>query len=187
MDFTNKSIPRFTKVITLSVFFILYLAVLWFSFNSKGIYLDGHFYKKSANLTTVTYTCRNPFAHHKKIVLQKQVDKSVITIDGSQQITVNKDSSWQQTAGSTDAFVTETDWVYIAQQKAETTRGNARKQPYFIVFIIYILFALSKIFSAKIYEFFFRGKAAGEKYYKIFDIVFDAVTAVVLIYFILPL
>ena len=39
---------------------------------------------------------------------------------------------------------------------------------------------------AKVYEFIFRNRAAGENYYRIFDIVFTFVTAAVMIYFILP-
>jgi len=187
MDFINKYIPRFNKVIALSVFFVLYLVVLWFSFTAKGIYFDGHFYKKSANLTTITYICRNPFASHKKIVLQKQVDISVVTVDDTYEFTVNKDGSWQQTDSTGIDIAPGFDWNVIAHQNAETTRGNARKQPYFVVFVVYALFVLSKIFSTKIYEIIFKGKAAGERYYKIFDIVFDVITAVVLIYFILPL
>lgn len=187
MGFKNKFSSRFAKTVALSVFFALYLIVLWFSFTSKGIYLDGHFYRKSANLTTITYTCRSPFASHRKIVMQKQVDTAVITVDENWKITVNADGSWQQTAGEDNIFISETHWDNIASQTAETTRGNAKKQPYFIVFLVYALFVLSKIFSTRVYEFLFRGKAANESYYKAFDIVFTIITSIVLIYFILPL
>ncbi|MBQ7283653.1 MAG: hypothetical protein IJW74_02195, partial [Oscillospiraceae bacterium] len=90
MGFNNNKLSlNFSKKIILALFLVLYLIVFWFLFFTKGIYVDGHFYKKSANLTTITYTCRNPFADYKKIVLQKQLGGAVITIDDAYILTVN--------------------------------------------------------------------------------------------------
>ncbi len=187
MDFNSKSGLKLIKIIRLSLFFAFYLVILWFSFSSKGIFVDGHFYKKSANMTTVTYTCRNPFADFRKIVLEKQVDKSVIRLDDSYTLTVNNNGgvSIEGNMGP-DGNLPDAHWDLIASQSAESSRIAATHQPYFIVFIVYGLFILSKIYSTKVYEFFFRNRAAGESYYKVFDIVFTAVTAAVMIYFILP-
>ena len=186
MDFNNKPTMKPGKTLLLSVFFVLYLAILWFSFSSKGIMADGHFYKKSASMTTITYTCRNPFAQHKKIVLQKQVDKNIITVDDTFTVTVTKDGTIEKNAGMPDDIFALTDWVAIADQSTEASRAASTHQPYFMVFIVYGLFVLSKIYSTKVYEFLFKNRAAGENYYKVFDIVFTVVTAAVMIYFILP-
>ena len=181
---SNKHTLKFTKTILLALIFALYFVILWFSFSSKGIYLDGHFYKKSANLTTVTYTCNSPFAQYKKIILEKQVDKTEITIDSSHTITIDNDGNWRQTGG--DALPGNVNWSAIAQQQTETTRGSAKKQQYIIVSACYIAFAVSKFYSTKVYEFLFKNKAAGENYYRVFNIVFAVVTVIVMIYFLLP-
>ena len=186
MDFNNKPTVKLSKTLILSVFFALYLVFLWFSFSSKGILVDGHFYKKSANMTTITYTCRNPFAQHKKIVLQKQVNENIITVDDSFIVTVSKDGTVTKNDNMGDDILPLADWASIAKQNSESSRAAATHQPYFLVFIVYGLFVLSKIYSAKVYEFFFRNRAAGENYYRFFDIVFTVVTAAVMIYFILP-
>ena len=186
MDYSNKPALKFSKIFILSVFFAIYLVILWFSFSAKGIFVDGHFYRKSANMTSVTYTCRNPFADYKKIVLQKQVDGAVITIDGRYTISVHSDGSWQQTDNSSLIILPNTDWASVADQSAESSRIAATHQPYFLTFIVYGLFALSKIYSTKVYEFLFKNRAAGENYYRIFDMVFTFATAAVMLYFILP-
>ncbi|MBR2029217.1 MAG: hypothetical protein IKA10_09600 [Oscillospiraceae bacterium] len=187
MDFINRLTLKFNKILKLSVFFAVYLVVLWFSFSSKGIFVDGHFYKKSANMTTITYTCRNPFADFKKIILEKQVDGSVIKIDDSYTLTVNKNGDVSIADNtSIDGNLPDARWDLIANQSAESTRIAATHQPYFLVFIVYGLFALSRIYSAKVYEFVFRNRAAGESYYRIFNIVFTVITAAVMVYFILP-
>ena len=187
MDFNNKPTLKFSKVFILSVFFAIYLIVLWFSFSSKGIFVDGHFYKKSANMTTITYTCRNPFAEVKKIVLEKQVDGSVIKIDDSYTLTVNKNGGISIADNtSIDGNIPDAHWDMVADQSAESTRIAATHQPYFLVFIVYGLFALSKIFSARVYGFIFKNRAAGESYYRIFDTVFTVITIAVMVYFILP-
>ena len=186
MDFINKHSIKFSKLFILSVFFALYLGLLWFSFSSKGIYADGHFYKKSANMTTITYTCRNPFARHKEIVLQKQVNKNIITIDNTFTVSVHNDGTVTKSDNMSDDILPDTDWTAIARQDTESSRGTSTRQPYFLVFIVYGLFTLSKIYSASVYGFFFKNRAAGESYYRIFDIVFTVVTAVVMVYFILP-
>lgn len=187
MDFKSRLTLNLSKILKLSVFFVVYLVVLWFSFSSKGIFVDGHFYRKSANMTTVTYTCRNPFADFKRIRLEKQVDKSVITLDDSYTITVNSKGG-VSTEGNTGIAdnLPDARWDLIADQSAESSRIAATHQPYFLVFIVYGLFVLSKIYSAKVYEFIFRNRAAGENYYRIFDIVFTVITVSVMIYFILP-
>ena len=187
MDFKDKLTLNLSKILKLSVFFAVYLVVLWLSFSSKGIFVDGHFYRKSANMTTITYTCHNPFADFKRIILEKQVDGSVIKIDDSYTLTVDKNGTVSIADNtSVDGNIPDARWDLIADQSAESTRIAATHQPYFLVFIVYGLFALSRIYSAKVYEFVFRNRAAGESYYRIFNIVFAVITAAVMVYFILP-
>ena len=185
MDFTNKTTPKLNKKLILSIFLAVYPVVFWLSFSSKGIFVNGHFYKKSANMTTVTYNCRNPFAEYKKIVLQKQFDSSVITVDNKYVITVSDNGSWQQTAGE-NAVTFDIDWSLISNQSTENLRGLSTNQPYFIVLIFYLLCVIFRVFSAQIYHFIFRNRAAGENYYKVISKVFTIATVMIMVYFILP-
>ena len=186
MDLNNKPTIKSSKLFILSVFFVLYLIVFWLSFFSKGIFVQEHFYRKSSNLTAVTYTCRNPFAEYKKIVLQKQVDKDTLTIDGAYTVNVYKDGTVEKSENMPDDILPGTDWAAVADQSLEGSRGFLTGQPYFLVFILYVLLALSKIYSTRVYSILFRNRAAGESYYRIFDNVFTAATIIVMVYFILP-
>lgn len=183
----NRPISRRIKIIFLSVFFVFYAVFLWLSLSQTGILIDGHFYKKNANMTTITYSCSNMFADCRKITLQKQFESTVITIDENCTMTFDKSGNIVESDCANGFILPEADWSAVASQDAEITKGTAKKQPYFLVFIVYALFLLSKIFNTKVYEFFFKGKAAGESYYKAFDVIFTIVTLAVLIYFILPL
>ena len=135
MEFNNKRTFKLSKKLILSIFLAIYPVVFWLSFSSKGIFVNGHFYKKSANMTTVTYNCRNPFAEYKKIVLQKQFDGSVITVDNEYVVAISDDGSWQQTAGE-NTVALDIDWSIIANQSTENLRGLSTNQPYFIVLIL---------------------------------------------------
>ena len=187
MGYHNNKHNNFAKNILLALFFVIYLIIFWFLFFTKGIYVDGHFYKKSANLTTVTYTCRNPFADYKKIVMQKQMNTTIIAVDDAYVLTVNSAGgvSIEGDMGLTQTLP-DARWDLIATQEAETSRGIVLKQSYITVFILYALFFLAKHYNTRIYEFFRRSKAPGENYYRIFDKAFTVITIAVLIYFILP-
>ena len=187
MDFFKKYNIHLSKISAPLLLSAIYLGIFWFSFFSKGIFIDGNFYKKSANMTTVTYSCRNPFADYKKIVLQKQKSGAEIIIDNRYKIVVDGHGNWQQTDSTGLTVLPDEPWHLVAQQATETSRGPSSRQPYGVVLIGYILFVLAKIFNPRVYSFFFRNRAAGEGYYRGFNIVFVAVTAVVLVYFILPI
>lgn len=185
-QFINKLTNHFSKYLALSIFLVFYLVVFWYLFFNKGIYVDGHFYKKSANLTQVCYTASSIGAEYKQIVLEKYIDKSLITIDGEYTVSVFSDGSSEPVVTADSRLAdTAADWVSIANQDAEGIRGFGQK-PWFAVVIIYVLFFLAKKYNVQIYSFFRRGRAAGENYYRYFDRVFNIFCIVALIYLILP-
>lgn len=185
-QFIRKFTKKSTRILALSVFLVTYLIIFSFLFLQKGIHLDGHFYKKSANLTQITYTAASFGADFEQIVLQKFIDKSLITIDGMHTVTVFSSGSFN-TVVSVDRALADTnaDWVSIASQEAENIRGFGSKN-WIAVLVIYILLFLSRHYNTQIYNFFRKGKAAGENYYRVFDITFVAACIAALIYFILP-
>ncbi len=187
MEFNiHKFIRQLTKNLLLSIFFVIYLVLFVYLFFNKGIYVDGHFYKKSANLTQITYSANSIGADFDKIVLEKFIDKSIITIDDKYTVTVFSSGSFDNVVStSSEISSIDADWLSIANQNAEKIRGFGQK-PWFGVVIIYILFFLSKKYNVQLYSFFRRGKAAGEKYYRCFDIAFNIFCVAALIYLIIP-
>ena len=187
MEFNlHKFIKKFNRHLLLSIFVVLYLVIFVYLFFNKGIYIDGHFYKKSANLTQITYSSSSIGADFDKIVLKKFIDKSIITIDDEYTVSVFSSGSFDNVV-SVDSEISsiDADWLSIALQEAESIRGFGKK-PWFAVVIMYILFFLSKKYNVQLYSFFCRGKAAGEKYYRCFDIAFNAFCIIALIYLIIP-
>lgn len=174
------------KHLIISVLLVLYLIAFWFLFFAKGIYVDGYFYKKSANLTTVTYTCKNPSADFKRIILEKQLNKSVITIDDSYVLTVNS-AGGVSIDGNTgpDSNLPDARWDLIANQSAERSRGFGSK-PWYIVILIFCAMFLIRKYSTQFYSFIFKNKAAGEGYYKAVNIAFNIVYIAGLVYLIIP-
>lgn len=179
--FTNK----FTRHLAISIFLVLYLVFFIFLFTQKGIHLYGHFYKKSANLTQITYKAASFGADFKEIKLQKFIDKSLITVDDSFSVTVYADKSFDIVAGSDTTVMPDIDWALISSQKAERMRGFGSKH-WAAVGAVYILLFLSRHYNTRLYSFFNKNKAAGENYYRIFDRFFVAACIMALIYFILP-
>jgi len=179
---TNK----LKKHLILTIFFILYFISFWFLFFTKGIYVDGHFYKKSANLTTVTYTCKSPSADFEKIVLQKQLDYSIITIDDDYMLTVNSAGGVSIDGNmGPDSTLPDARWDLIADQSAERNRGFSNK-PWVLVLVLFAGMFVLKRYSTQVYTLLRKNRAAGENYYKAVDIVFKAVYIAGLIYLIIP-
>ena len=185
--FITPFVQKFKKHLLLSLLFILYLFAFWFLFFTKGIYVDGHFYRKSANLTTITYTCKSPFADFKSIRLEKQLNSSVITIDDSCVMTVNSDGIVSLEKGAfTEETLPHAQWDRIADQSAEQNRGFGTK-PWVLVLLLFAAVSLIKRYSTEVYTFLRRNRAAGEGYYKAVDIAFRLVWIAGLVYLIIPL
>ncbi len=184
--FSTKRSTKFTRHLAFSLFLVLYLVVFAFLFMQKGIYLNSHFYKKSANLTEITYSAASAACDFEQIKLQKFIDKSLITVDGQYEVNVFSSGSFH-TVVSVDKSLEhlDADWVAIASQQAERIRGFGNKR-WVWVLCIYALLFLSRKYNVQLYSFFNRGKAAGENYYRIFDIVFVSACIAGLIYFIIP-
>ena len=180
-------IRKLARHLILTIFFVLYLVAFWFLFFTKGIYADGHFYKKSANLTTITYTCRNPFAEHKTITLQKHVDSAVITVDDDYVLTVNSEVGVSIDGDmSTTQTLPDAQWDKIADQSAERNRGFGKK--WWIVTLAVMAAALmTNRYSTEVYSFFHRNKAANDNYYLWIGRISKAVCIIGLIYLIIPL
>ena len=186
-NFLTKHSIKFTRHLAFSVFLVLYLVVFAFLFTQKGIYLDGGFYKKSANLTKITYTAASPNCDFEQITLQKFIDKSLITVDGQYEVSVFSSGSFHTVVSVDSNLETfSADWVRIASQEAEGIRGFGSKSR-IAVPAIYILLFLSRKYNVQLYTLFNRGKAAGENYYRVFDIVFVVLCIAGLIYFIIPI
>lgn len=184
--FIFKLNRKFTKNLAVSIFLVVYLIIFWFLFFNKGIYLDGHFYKKSANLTQITYSASSFGADFNKIVLEKYMDKSLITIDDTYTVSVFYSGSFDKVV-SVDKTISniDADWLSIASQEAERIRGFGNK-PWYAVVLVYILFFLAKKYNVQLYSFFRKGRAAGEKYYRYFDAAFTVFCITALIYLIIP-
>ena len=121
MEFNlHKFIRHLTKNLLLSIFFVIYLVLFVYLFFNKGIYVDGHFYKKSANLTQITYSANSLGADFDKIVLEKFIDKSIITIDDKYTVTVFSSGSFDNVVSTSSEISTiDADWLSIANQSAE--------------------------------------------------------------------
>ncbi|MBE6887268.1 MAG: hypothetical protein E7484_02470 [Ruminococcaceae bacterium] len=184
--FSFQFTKKFTKNLAVSIFFVVYFIIFWFLFFNKGIYLDGHFYKKSATLTQITYSASSLGADFDRIVLEKYMDKSLITIDDKYMVSVFSSGSFD-TVVSADREIENisADWPAIASQKAERIRGFGNK-PWYAVALVYILFFLAKRYNVQLYSFFRKGRAAGEKYYRYFDAAFTVFCIAALIYLIIP-
>ena len=187
MDFfKNRFTLKSTKNFAISIFFVFYLVVFIYLFLNKGIYLNGHFYKKSANLTQVTYTAASLNAEFEQITLEKYIDKSIITVDNAYTVKVfNADSVSAVVRADPALEKVNIDWISIARQDTERIRGFGNK-PWYVAVIMCVLFFLAKQYNVQIYAFFRRNKAAGESYYKIFDTIFTLFCIIVLIYLIIP-
>ena len=180
-QFTSKP----GKIAVTALFCVVYILFLWFTFMSKGIYIDGHFYKKSSNLTTITYTRTSQGADFDTIVLKKHKDRSELTVDGVYKIVVNQNGNAIAADDASAAVLDKADWTSIASQKAEGIRGFGRK-PWVAVLAVYGLILLTKVFSTKLYGIFKPGHAANENYYKIIDRVFYTATVLVLVFIAIP-
>ncbi len=187
MDFfKNKFTKHLTKNLAISIFFVFYLIIFVYLFLNKGIYLDGHFYKKSANLTQITYKASSLNADFEQIVLEKYIDKSLITIDGKYTVSVfSSGSSDNVVSVDNEISHIDADWLSIANQDSERMRCFGNK-PWHLVVLVYILFFLAKKYNVQLYSFFRKGRAAGEGYYKAFDAIFSIFCIAVLIYLIIP-
>ena len=180
-------IKKFRKNLLVCALIALYLVAFWLLFFTKGIYVNDHFYKKSANLTQITYTSRNPLADFDSIIVQKYVDKTAISVDDAYIIDVSANGSWSCTeyAGDT-SVIDKIDWYAIATQQTEQNRGFGQKCWIFaLVCLVVTLYC--RFNSTKLYEIFNKNKAAGEGYYKLINISTAVVVAAVLVYLILPL
>ena len=177
---------KLAKHMILTIFFLIYLVAFWFLFFTKGIYADGHFYRKSANLTTITYTCSSPLAEYKTITLQKQVDGAVITVDEEYVLTVNSNGVVSPENGTfAEQSFSDVDWNRIADQSAERNRGFGEK--WWIATLVIMAAALFvNRYSTKVYNFFNRSKAANESYYLWVGRISKAIFIIGMIYLIIP-
>ena len=177
---------KLAKHMILTIFFLIYLVAFWFLFFTKGIYAEGHFYRKSANLTTITYTCNSPLAEYKTITLQKQVDGAVITVDEEYVLTVNSNGVVSLKNGTfAEHSFSDADWSRIADQSAERNRGFGEK--WWIATLVIMAAALFvNRYSTEVYNFFNRSKAANESYYLWVGRISKAICILGLIYLIIP-
>ena len=187
MDFfKNKFTQKLTRNIAISIFFVFYLIIFVYLFLNKGIYLNGHFYKKSANLTQITNSAASLNAEFEQITLEKYIDKSIISIDNKHSVTIlNPESTNPVITTDTVLEGINADWVSIARQDAERMRRFGNK-PWYLVVLVYVLFFAAKKYNVQLYTFFHRNKAAGEAYYKAFDTIFTVFCMIALIYLIIP-
>ena len=187
LQLVRPLIQKFRKHLLVCALIILYLVAFWLLFFTKGIYVNGSFYRKSANLTQITYTSASPFADFDSIVVQKYVDSTTVTVDDVYTINVNSDGSWIYTGYMGDISPLENiDWNALAAQQTEHNRGFGTKL--WIPAILCLVAAVcAKLNSTKLYEFFNKNKAANERYYKLVDVTVKAVVIIVLVYLIIPL
>ena len=179
-------VKKFRKNLLFCALIILYLVAFWLLFFTKGIYVNGSFYKKSANLTQISYTSASPFADFDSIVVQKYVDSTTVTVDDVYTITVTDDGSWIYTGYISDTSTLENiDWYAVAAQQTEQNRGFGTKL--WIPSLLCLVFAvLAKYNSTKLYELFNKNKAANETYYKMVNTITTVIIIVCLVYFIIP-
>ena len=175
----NFNIKRSIFIIFL---FIVYIVVFCNIFFAKGIFINGEFYKKSANLTTVTYSSYSLNCTFDVIKLEKQLSKSIIKIDDKYSFELENGVC---SPTSLPENITCDDLINIASQQNETTFKLGTKHWQIPIIIFAVLFLL-KFNSTKIYYILNKNKAPKENYYKITDIVFYTVSALILIYFIIP-
>ncbi len=173
---------KLTKATALFIFFVIYFIVFWFMFFTKGIFINEHFYKKSANLNTITYSAFDFGCDFEQIVMKKQIDKTVITVDDKYTVTVTNQN---EVIPSQNTDI-ELNWSEIASQKGETVRKLGQR-PWPLAIIVAIIFFFAKKYNTQIYSFIYKNHAAGENYYKYFDILFSILCVAVLIYLVLPL
>ena len=178
-------IQKFRKHLLVCALIILYLVAFWLLFFTKGIYVNGSFYKKSANLTQISYTSASPFADFDSIVVQKYVDSTTVTVDDVYTITVTDDGSWIYTGYISNTSTLENiDWYAVATQQTEQNRGFGTKL--WIPSLLCLVFSVfAKYNSTKLYELFNKNKAANEKYYKLTNTITTVIIIVCLVYFII--
>lgn len=172
------------KSLALATFFVLYMVIFLFMFFTKGIYVNDNFYKKSANINTVTYTASKNTTP-REIVLKKQFEGSQLIIDGNV-IDVTEKGEISFKSDKTDSIIDDNTLRQIARQEIETHRGSNNKT-WFCVVIIYVVFMLLKKYNTQVYSFFNRNRAPGESYYKYFDRGFTVFCIVALAYLMLSL
>ena len=178
---------KLAKHLVFTAFIVLYLVAFWLLFFTKGIYVDGHFYKKGANLTTITYTCRNPLADYKTITLQKQKDSATITVDDDYTLTVNSAGGISiESDKSISQKLPDAEWDKIADQSAERNRGFGKKR-WIITLLLMIGAFFANRYSTEVYNFFNRNKAANDRYYLWVNRISKAIYILGLIYLIIPL
>ncbi|MEG1895152.1 MAG: hypothetical protein RR162_02845 [Oscillospiraceae bacterium] len=182
LEFFKKNVK---KNVILAVFFVAYIIIFLFMFFSKGIFINDNFYKKSANINTITYTCRKNAAP-KQVVVQKQIDGGGrIVADGSI-ITLLPDGTVVYPEGFDSAILEQSTIKALVLQQGETHRGDGNFTWIFVA-IIYIAFMLLKRYNTQIYAIFNRNKAPGESYYRYFDAGFTIFCIAALIYLIVTL
>ena len=179
-------IKKFRRNLLVCALVILYLIAFWLLFFTKGIYVNGSFYRKSANLTQISYTSASPLADFDSIVVQKYVDSTTVTVDNTCTVTVSADGSWvcSDTVAENSAL-NGIDWHAVATQQTEQNRGFGTKL--WIPALLCLAFAVfAKFNSTKLYEYFNKNKAANERYYKLVDVITKIVIIAVLLYLIIP-
>ncbi|MEG0020883.1 MAG: hypothetical protein RR728_10070 [Oscillospiraceae bacterium] len=182
LEFFKKNIK---KSVCLAIFFIVYIIIFLFMFFSKGIFVNDNFYKKSANINTITYTAVKN-STPKTLVVQKQIGGGGKIIADGAEIVLSSDGTVTYPDGFNQELVTAETVKSIILQRGETHRGSGNFTWIFVA-IIYIVFMLLKRFNTQIYIFFNRSKAPGESYYKYFDFGFTLFCIVALIYLIVAL
>lgn len=185
--YISRIAEKLKRHIILTVLFLLYVVAFWFLFFTKGIYVEGHFYRKSANLTQISYTSADSGADFEKIIMQKHIDKSVISADDKLTVTIYKNDTVSVSCDENcDVQLSDEQWLAIADQSAESYRGFGSK-PWLLVLVVLAAAVFVKRYSPQVYSFFFRNKAANENYYKTVDIIFKVVLAAGLLYLIIPI
>lgn len=185
--FPHKIPKRTPAAVCAAVAAAVYIAVFCILFFAKGIYVNSSFYRKSANLTTVSYKAASLGADFEGIVLNKLMDYSTITVDGKTTVTVYPDKTFTVSGEEINPEIFNSiDWVTIANQSNEGIRGFGSKH-WALAFILWLVLLLCKIYGVQLYELLNPNKAAGEGYYRLLDVAFYLCSAAVLIYLVIPL
>lgn len=181
----EKFKKNLVKSILLSAFFVLYLISFLLIFFSKGIFVGENFYKKSANINSITYSATKN-ALPKQIILQKKIGGSNILIVDGVSILLSPKGEIEYPDGYSPQGLSESEIQKIALQQSETHRGSQNKTWLFVA-LIYITFMLIKNYNTQIYSFFNKDKAPRESYYKLFDAIFTIFCIAALVYIIISL
>lgn len=152
----------------LLLLFALWAAVYFYLFFSKGIFVNDIFYKKSANINTITYTSTEKSVTPQRIILKKQIGDSSLIIADEKEILIKLSENITEGFEGIDADTL----MNIAKQNSETYRGS--KSKIVLIASIALLLAVLRLFIGKIYSALFKNRIPSENFYNYFDLFLGA-------------